>query len=155
MLHPVVSAAVVHWTGRCFLLAPWKSYTSIVTLKILHKKPQILQSCFPLLWFLIHTIHDIFVCFLYQSDQLFFVWYNIWLLFSVYPKLCQQSKQLCSPKFWQTTIDFERKFFQILHFADWFVVGNVGKITDQDFPNCIVLFNYTGHHTEMMIGWQI
>ena len=51
MLHSVLSVAVVHWSGRCFLPAPWKSYSSIVTLKILHKKPQILQSCFPFIWF--------------------------------------------------------------------------------------------------------
>ena len=68
MLHPVVYVAVVHWSGRCFLPALWKSCTSIVTLKILHKKPQILQSCFPFTWvfmlfvsigsafFLFHTV---------------------------------------------------------------------------------------------------
>ena len=66
----------------CLLPALWPSNFSA-------KKQQILQSCFPLLRFLIHIFHEIFVWFLYSSDQLSFVWYVL-LPFSVYSKLRQR-----------------------------------------------------------------
>ena len=98
ILHPLVSVALFGWSGHYFLAASYSWYYVLhrycdpktSPLKTANLVGFFFKSCFPHLRFLIHIFRVIFVGFLYPSDQLSFVWYNVLLPFSVYSKLCQR-----------------------------------------------------------------
>ena len=98
--------------GIIFLLLPRIdiiSHTSIITLKLFHKKvvnlPKLFSAplvpCPHLPWYL---------CMLFVSTwSAFLCLMQCLASLIVYPKLCQRSNQLCRSTFWQTSIDFDRK----------------------------------------------
>ena len=112
MLHSVVLLLLLVGPDIIFLLLPRIdiiSHTSIITLKLFHKKvvnlPKLFSAplvpCPHLPWYL---------CMLFVSTwSAFLCLMQCLASLIVYPKLCQRSNQLCSSTFWQTSIDFDRK----------------------------------------------
>ena len=117
----------------CFLElrhVPHLSFQTFTSPQTSPQKTANVAKLFCILWFLIHIFHDIFICFLYPSDQLFFDIMSglppVFILSCVNVRINSPA-----PKFWQTTIDSEQRFFQVVHFAGQ---TKDKQPTDQNFP---------------------
>ena len=148
MLHPVVSVALVNWSKGYFLATPWKSCTIIVTFKLLYEKQKILQSCFLLFWFLIHIFQDIFVCLSSVSSMPGFS--------SVFIPSCVNDRSNSVARNFSKLISilshsFPKSSISLVEL----LLGKQVKSQTKIFRNFNVLFNYVGHHTQIMIRWQI